>query len=251
MDIIINNLKIRYFVKGEGENLVLLHGWGGSSKSLSTLQDLLSGKGYKVYSIDLPGFGQSDRPPKDWSLNEYYSFINNSIKRIVDGKLYLFGHSFGGAVSINIAYMKEENLKGLILCNSSGVRVKSRKLEVLGFVSNLVKPLFKLPGLKTVRRWIYYYILNSRDYINSENKKELLKNVLEDDLSGILEDIKVSTLLLWGDRDKDTPLWMGELMNKNIPNSELKIYEGEGHGLPKLKPEKIVGDIIEFIISNA
>ena len=53
--------------------------------------------------------------------------------------------------------------------------------------------------------------------------------VIAQDLRGVLPRIKASTLLIWGTEDRDTPLWMGEVMAKEIPDAALVRLEGCGH----------------------
>jgi len=74
MKLKITNKIINYEVNGKGEHFLLVHGWGGGSKSLESLGSLLAKK-YKVIALDLPGFGKSDKPDPDWGVGEYAQFI--------------------------------------------------------------------------------------------------------------------------------------------------------------------------------
>ena len=53
--------------------------------------------------------------------------------------------------------------------------------------------------------------------------------VISEDLTGLYGQIRQSTLLIWGDQDTDTPLWMGKEMEKRIPDAGLVIFEGGTH----------------------
>ena len=64
----INGININYEEKGEGELIVLLHGWGSNIKLFANLNDLLSKK-YKVVAMDMPGFGESQEPPSAWCVD--------------------------------------------------------------------------------------------------------------------------------------------------------------------------------------
>ena len=63
----VNNIRINYEEKGEGDLIVLLHGWGSNIKLFANLIELLSKK-YKVVAMDMPGFGESQEPPSAWAL---------------------------------------------------------------------------------------------------------------------------------------------------------------------------------------
>ena len=70
----------------------------------------------------------------------------------------------------------------------------------------------------------------SEDYRNADDTmKEVFKNVVNEDLKEYLPNIKVSTLLIWGDRDLETPIEDAKLMEKLIPDSGLVIIQGAGH----------------------
>ena len=59
-------------------------------------------------------------------------------------------------------------------------------------------------------------------------KKTFVK-VVSEDLSPLLPRIQASTLLVWGEKDTETPLWMGQKMEKDIPDAGLVIFEGDDH----------------------
>ena len=53
--------------------------------------------------------------------------------------------------------------------------------------------------------------------------------VVNDDVTDILPDVKCSVLLVWGDRDDAAPLWMGQMMEKEMPDAGLAVFEGDDH----------------------
>ena len=75
----INGININYEEKGEGELIVLLHGWGSNIKLFANLIDLLSKK-YKVVAMDMPGFGESQEPPSAWCVDDYADFVIEFLK---------------------------------------------------------------------------------------------------------------------------------------------------------------------------
>jgi pimeloyl-ACP methyl ester carboxylesterase len=249
----INDLKINYEILGEGKPVMLLHGWGGSLESLRALGSGLEGQGgLKVILIDLPGFGKSDRPVEDgFSLDDYAEVVEEFINQQDIQNPVLFGHSFGGAVSIKTAIRKNVEIQKLILCNSSGIRKAKSQQKTAKSIVQAFKGLSDLPVFKSIypilRRFIYYYVLRNRDYIDHLDIAETFKKILSEDLTEQLSRIEVPTLLLWGENDKSTPLKHGKMMKLKIRNSKIKIFHGEGHGLPKFKPELIVDDIIDFL----
>jgi pimeloyl-ACP methyl ester carboxylesterase len=59
--------------------------------------------------------------------------------------------------------------------------------------------------------------------------RQTFVNVVNEDLFPLAAQVKVSTLLFWGDKDEDTPLWMGEKLEQAIPDAGLIVHEGAGH----------------------
>ena len=70
----------------------------------------------------------------------------------------------------------------------------------------------------------------SADYnaLDDEMKKTFVK-VVSQDLSPLLPKIQASTLLIWGENDTETPLWMGQKMEQEIKDAGLVIFENDGH----------------------
>ena len=121
----INGLKINFVSKGEGDTVVLLHGWGSNIKLFNNLIDLLSTK-YKVIAMDMPGFGESDEPKEAWNVDDYCDFVIEFLKEHHGEKITFLGHSFGGRVIIKLN--ARENLpfeiSKIILVDSAGVKPK-------------------------------------------------------------------------------------------------------------------------------
>src|SRR5262249_50057426 len=80
---------------GEGSAVVVLHGWGASVDAVASIQDGLSDE-FRVVSLDLPGFGQSELPPSGWGSPEYADLVAEALGRLGLGRVDLIGHSFGG-----------------------------------------------------------------------------------------------------------------------------------------------------------
>ena len=95
----IGNINLHYQVCGEGHPLILLHGWGCDVNIFNLVQQDLENK-FKVYTIDFPGFGQSDPPAEIWGIEDYTRCLEEFTTRLSITNPILLGHSFGGRVSI-------------------------------------------------------------------------------------------------------------------------------------------------------
>ena len=103
MNIKINGLNINYEVSGEGTPVILLHGWLCSLDTMKPIASVL--EKFKVYNVDLPGFGKSDMPEKPFNTNDFGDFLDGFIKGLKIENPILIGHSNGGRT---IWIMQEE-----------------------------------------------------------------------------------------------------------------------------------------------
>ena len=75
--LLINDLEANYKISGEGQLVLILHGWGGSSVSWLLVQKILTEKGFKVIIPDFPGFGKSTTPQKPWTVDDYVRWFKD------------------------------------------------------------------------------------------------------------------------------------------------------------------------------
>ena len=114
----------RYGVAGEGPPLVFVHGWGLGQHAYKRALKRLVRLGCTVYAPALPGFGGTAELPKDrFDLPGYGAWLNGFLDAVgipADQPVFLVGHSFGGAVSIQFAHDHQERVRTLVLINSVG-----------------------------------------------------------------------------------------------------------------------------------
>ena len=235
MQIEINKLKINYIEKGPDSKtcVVLLHGWGANIASFNPIINELSNK-LKVYAIDFPGFGLSQKPDESYHVEDYSKIVLEFINKKELKNVILIGHSFGGRVIIKLVGKLGFVPKKIILIDSAGIKpkktfkrkIKERIYKVIKRAANLI--LGKEKAKKVIDK--YKNKLGSEDYKNADDTmKEVFKNVVNEDLRGYLPNIKVPTLLIWGDRDTETPIKDAKLMEELIPDAGLVTIQGAGH----------------------
>ncbi len=211
----ISNITIHYEVKGEGKPILLLHGWGASLRTFEKLSASLS-EHFLVYSIDLPGFGQSDIGVP-LSISEVAELMALFCQSLKIEKPIILGHSYGGRIAI--MYASKYPLDKLVLVSSAGIKQKlkfSKKLKIR------VYKMFKKLHLPVK--------MGSQDYQNADHvRRKMLVQAVNQDLREEMRQIKVPTLLLYGTDDQVTPLSMGETIKNTIPNAYLIPIEECGH----------------------
>ena len=235
MNIKIQDINTNYIVKGEGKNILLLHGWGSKLDLFGTIIENLS-KNNKVYAIDLPGFGGTEEPKEAWDVDRYVDFVIEFIEKMNIKELSILGHSFGGRVIIKLVNRKNLNFKvdKLVLVDSAGIKPEKSKKNSMK--TKVYKVLKILVGNKIVSK-IFPNLLNnikkkfgSEDYRNATPiMRDTLVKTVNEDLTDLLPNIKQSTLLIWGDKDTATPIEDAKKMESLIKDSGLVTVEGAGH----------------------
>ena len=257
----IDGLEINYQEIGEGiVPVVFLHGWiKDCKKYLPLYKYFLEEQKYCVFIPDMPGFGKSDEPESVWDLNDYVELVDGFIEKVrqensipLVNETIIIGHSFGGRVAIKYAVKYPEKVSKLILTGAAGIKHRlTIKQKILFIIAKVGKILFSLPGISRLQKSaqkILYRVANVKDYYQASPKmKDIMKNVLEEDLTSYLEKIKPATLLVWGKLDKTTLLSDGKTMNQKIKNSKLIIIDDANHSLPYQKPKEFTKSIFEFL----
>lgn len=229
----IDGLKIFYNVEGEGYPILLLHGWGVNSDSLFPIFNYLKNS-FRIITLDLPGFGRSDTPYESFDGDDYKNVVLKFINYLSLKNLTILGHSFGGRIAIRLAKENLNDLKGLILIDSAGIREKKRLKQKIseGLFKFLKKVINKILKGKTKDNILEKLrnIFGSIDYKSQKGvMRDTLVKIVNEDLTPFLKEIKVKTLIIWGEKDKDLPIKHAYLMNELIENSKLVIVKNAGH----------------------
>ncbi len=217
------------------DTIILLHGWGGSKKSLEPLAHELENQ-FRVLNLELPGFGETKQPPNIWGVKDYAKYVVEQAQKQGSQNFYLFGHSFGGQIAVQITLDYPEKIKKLILCSAAVIR----KRTGLTLLKIKIAKLFKDTPLAPVAS---LFVRNSSYKKASPHMKKIMSKILQEDLTSKLSEIKCPTLILWGEKDSITPLPRAYLIHKKIPHSKLKVFKDLKHGLPLVAPDLIAWEI--------
>ena len=228
----VNDLDTHFTFCGEGEPVVLLHGWGASAESLGGIAKTLEDQ-FRVFAIDLPGFGWTPPPPAAWGTREYAAHVEAFMGSNAIQSPNLLGHSFGGRIALALAAQSPHRVRRLVLVASAGIRANLRPRYYLkvGAVK-LAKRVFSFPIWGRLGERILSTVhqrVGSRDYRNAGQMRRTLVRVVNEDLRGILSSVQAPTLIIWGDRDLEVSRSSMEIIAGGIRGSQLEIMEGAGH----------------------
>ena len=234
----VNGTQIAYRTEGEsGGRVLLLHGWGCDMKLMQPVADALKSD-HRVLSVDFPGHGESGRPKEPWGVKEYAESLKELLQRLDFLPCSVVAHSFGARVA---AWLKAEEggfFEKIVFTGGAGIRPQpseaakkrsERYKKLKGYCEGLKKiPLLSgaAESLEDKLRQKY----GSRDYnaLDPEMRRTFVK-IVNEDLTDKYGRFRASTLLIWGDADTETPLWMAKEMEKRIPDAGIVILEGGTH----------------------
>lgn len=232
MRIEIGGISINYECIGSGAPVLLLHGWGADIAAMMPIANEVARLGKMAVCVDFPGFGKSDLPPAAWGVREYADTTKALIDKLGIRGCDLVCHSFGGRVTIMLAAEDETLFKRLVLVDAAGIRPK-----------RTIKYYIKTYSYKLAKRLVRIKLVNKAFRLDEKIKsagsdeykslsgvmRETFVKVVNLDLTDKLDKIKNETLLIWGENDTATPLYMGRLMEKKIERAGLAVIENAGH----------------------
>ncbi len=233
MELEIMGMKINYFDEGEGNTVLLLHGWGSSLDVWKPYVNALSSK-LRFVALDFPGCGKSDLPKTPLTTDDYANLVLEFINKMGLKDISLIGHSHGGRVIMKLAGSGMVKPRRIIFLDAAGVKPKKdikKELKVKTF--KIAKWFLKLPVIRNYTEETLKDLrgkFGSADYNSApEVMRKTLVNLVNDDMTDLLGNINCPTFLIWGDKDTATPLYMAEIICDKINDSGLCIYEGAGH----------------------
>jgi len=268
--VMVDGKKVHYLEKGSGSPVILIHGFLYHTVMWQKNIDALAEK-FKVYAIDLWGFGYSERLPQlDYSFALYGKQIKGFMEALAISKAALVGQSMGGGISVYIAAKYPEKVDRLILIDPA----------VTPYPDPIIGKIYKLPGIgeflnslpgdflmKNNLKSIWFHDPNKvTDAYAEEVLRPLcvkgshealmhvLRNVLREPFvepeAKELARTELPILLVHGREDKAVPLNNSRFLNKLWKNSRLVIFDRAGHSPHEEHPEKFNAIAVGFLMEK-
>lgn len=201
-----------------GKPLLILHGWGCDAKVMRRVFFYFADKGRDVIAIDFPGFGRSPSPPATFTIYDYAAITARFLEILGVREPDVIAHSFGGRVAIILA--AHSLTSRVLITDGAGVRPK-RGLKY--YIKVAAYKLKKKIGIEPKNA-------GSADYrALDDDMKRVFVNVVNAHLDCLLPDINRSVLLVWGEKDRDTPLYMANKINAKVKDSAVVVMKNCGH----------------------
>tara|TARA_B100001996_G_C18552147_1_gene551256 strand:+ start:26 stop:781 length:756 start_codon:yes stop_codon:yes gene_type:complete len=240
---------------GKGFPIVLVHGFLGSSAMWTPQKDFLS-KYFRVISPALPGFGESSKMVPLDNINDMAKTILEMLKKKKINSFNLMGHSMGGMIVQEMAKISGDKINKLI-CYATGpigdipgrfepIDESRKKLKEKGIdeTANRISKKWFIDGDNAK----YFYLCDNANKATSEEAADDALKALKN-WKGLenLKNIKNETLIIWGDKDSAYNFNQVDILNKNILNSTIKIFNGCSHNVHLEIPEKFNEIVKNFL----
>jgi pimeloyl-ACP methyl ester carboxylesterase len=209
--------------------LIWAHGWGHTHAALLPLARAMRRSARSIL-FDFPGFGASPLPPGPWSTADYADAVAEWLGGLAPARRVWIGHSFGTRVGLQLAARHPELLDGLFLIAAAGLPPR-RALVARGRVA--------------ARRWAFRLArqftpegpardrlrdrFGSADYRQAGPLRPILVKAVSEDLTAAAEAVHCPAMLIYGDRDRETPPEIGQRLNALMPRSRLVVLRGFDH----------------------
>lgn len=255
-------VRLAYRDKGKGRPVMLLHGFGASSYTWRHIEPALVKEGYRVLTLDLKGFGLSDKPlDEKYSIFHQAELVSTFIRQMQLKDLSVVGHSLGGGVALVLALDKNADVRKritkLVLIDSVAysqnipIAFNILRTPVLGQIGSRLVPIEVQTRVALKLAYFDDSKFDSEDvknYANALKDKgsrhamiQTARQILPENLPELSQrysTIKTPTLILWCDHDKVIKPIIGLRLHNNLPNSTFRVIRDCGHLPQEEKPDE-------------
>lgn len=252
---------------GNGQNLVLLHGWGMNAAVWEPLTQGLS-KHFTLHLVDLPGMGLS-RPTEPYHLHS----LAEKIAEMLPANADIVGWSLGGQVAMRIALDYPDIVRKLVLVSSTPCFVNKGSVNKKDWDAGVAPDVFNgfadsvnADYQNTMMQFLTLQCMGASDARStikllrkkfaerpvptSQTMQKALNILLETDLRSEVSKIRNTTLLIHGDRDTLAPVQAAHWMMQNLPNAYLRVMAGASHAPFLSHANQFKEALVDFLITN-
>ncbi|UFH57826.1 alpha/beta fold hydrolase [Spirosoma sp. KNUC1025] len=258
------NVKLHVIDLGDGQPVVLIHGWPLNNAMYEYQYQYLVEKGFRVIGISLRGFGKSDRPYGKYDFDTFSDDIKVVLEKLKIEKAVLGGFSMGSAVTLHyVTKYNSAHIRKLALFGATGPSWKQRDGYPYGISDQGAADLIQ--QTKTNRQqlvagfgkgfqgqeggltpetlnWLESINLDASPYATTQ----AITALRDLDLRPELSKINIPVALFHGVNDKLCDFTLSEQLHKGIKGSYLVRFEKSGHGLFLEEMDKFNTELEKF-----
>jgi pimeloyl-ACP methyl ester carboxylesterase len=264
----ISGVNVHFVEAGKGPPILFLHGLGGAWRDWSANLPAFAAT-YRVMAMDFPGFGESDKPEVQYSIEWLTDVVEKFLQEQEIERVTLVGHSMGGVVALNVASRPKSRVKKLVITDAVGIGDKS---EFLGYAMSK-----KIMGADTEWEFMESFLNNQframaddlieqhkpqtvRDFFESLKtpitgkpllpmtpKVQMTVSIIDFDIRPKLASIRQPTLILWGAKDPIASPQDASFLQTKIHSSTLILFPDSGHSPMMEHPSHFNQELGKFL----
>lgn len=262
--ITLDGKQTHYAVKGSGKPVILIHGFFFDGTLWCRNLDVLA-QSYRVYVLDLWGFGYSARITQP-SYERYSEQLAAFMQALGIEQATLIGQSLGGGVAIQFSAQFPDKVDKLILVDSAGLPNPDPFSARLFKIRGVGECLMALPGNAIRKKMLKDFFLYQAEAIPSALFRQLtwfqrivgtsaaalalMRRGGADKLEAALRrlaTLDLPVLVIWGAQDRAIPLALGRRLHQMLPGSTFLIVPDAGH-IPNLEqPDLFNSQVATFL----
>ncbi|MCS6909466.1 MAG: alpha/beta hydrolase [Anaerolineales bacterium] len=256
----LNGINIHFNVEGHGPDVLLIHGWSSSRRMWTEVSTALADQ-FRCWSLDLPGFGESDKPEEAWySIPNYTEVVYHFVEAMGLRQLRVVGHSMGGLISLDFAATHGERIARLVAINPvvtgraylGAFADWQRSVRVLHGAQQLsrrfIQPMLNHPLADRWSRPVHYLRRRNEEFTQAtpDSLMHSGRAVVRYDVRPKLAQISAPTLVVLSTFDASVPNSEGHVAAAAIPNARLAVFNA-GHTVTDDRPAESLRLIREFL----
>lgn len=260
----VDGVRAVYVDEGKGSlPLVFLPAAGRSLTHDAKLYPAFLEAGSRVVSVDLPGWGKTDKPDVTYSVEWYLHWLDLFLRALQLEQVVLVGSSLGGLLAAMLAARHPEKVRGAALLAPAGGPVSFVKRAVAKLF--LEESVLLHPTERTVRMGLGQYFhapvpeleeLVTRALAVSRGKgwpaycralSRGAKAALAWELAPHLRDVRAPVLMLWGREDRVCPVEWADLFRSKLARSRVSVFEACGHFPSIERPEDVKRELTRWL----
>lgn len=221
--------------------VVLVHGLGMSSRYMVPLAEELMGS-FRVYALDLPGFGLSSKPSHALTVPELADALADYVRAVGIERAAFIGNSLGCEVLIEFALRYPEYIERLILQGPTPDPKDRSAIQKVAFFA--VTCIFE--------RWSLGWIALT-DYLRCGVPRYLatFRDMTNHLIEPKLPLVQAPSLVVWGTRDYIVPRRSVERYARLLPKGRLAVVPGAAHGMNYSNPKLFRDAVLPFLLGRA
>lgn len=263
----VNGRKVRFRDEGEGIPVLMIHGIGRSLEDWNEQHELLAGKGYRLISVDMAGFGESEAFDESYSIPALARFVEAFLEALgITEPVNVVGNSLGGGVAMQLAVNAPRRVRSLVLADSAGFGREVAMPVRLMSVRPIGEKLLAKPSLASARR-LELSLFHDSSFVTDErsrlgyrlakrpnanrvfletagslgtirgSREEWRKELIDG-----LQDKTIPILAVWGEKDTIFPASQLEAAAAVFPRAQTHLFPNTGH-MPMIERAQEFADL--------